>query len=260
MSPPVDEGLEVRAFFVRERNALAARANFGDLFVDYYLHLARCGLRHEPRHDQMLKDALAAVTLHCASRPHAETIAWTFHFRDPLLNLFATGSNPTGGITGHLFTEDVKETPQSLLYSDVVRGTEPPRRSVVAFEGADVFRAVEQLYAQSEQRPARYFHTGPEELVFITAQPDCDLEWLAALDEEAVAVLEKNETLTLLETRRCRWACGCSHRRILEMLAPMHRADSEALFTGEESLRIVCPRCGERHVVTREALEAEVQN
>lgn len=256
MSPPPDPALEVRALFVRGRNALVTRADFGELFVDYYLHLARCGLRHEPPHDTLLRDALAALVLHCAARPHAETVAWTFHFHDPLVNLFVTGTNPTGSIVGHLFTEDVKPTAENLLYADVVRGAEPPRRSVVAFEGADVFRAVEQFYAQSEQRPARFFQVGPEEAVLVTAQPDCDLDWLTALEAEAVAVLEEKETLSLLETRRFQWACGCSQARLLEMLAPMHRRDPEALLAGEEALHITCPRCGERHLITREALEA----
>ncbi len=32
------EGFEVRTYFVRGRNALVARADFGALYVDYYLH------------------------------------------------------------------------------------------------------------------------------------------------------------------------------------------------------------------------------
>ena len=36
--PPTPEGLDVRTYFVRERNALLARADFGELYVDYYLH------------------------------------------------------------------------------------------------------------------------------------------------------------------------------------------------------------------------------
>src|SRR3954465_13388815 len=102
------EGLEVRTYFVRGRNALVARADFGELYVDYYLHQGQHGYQHSPQHDGMLKEALAAVTLHCASRPWSEVSAWTIHFQDPLLNLFVTGNNREGTVVGQLFTENVR--------------------------------------------------------------------------------------------------------------------------------------------------------
>ena len=71
--------------------------------------------------------------------------------------------------------------------------------------------------------------------------------------------VDQRETLSLLEQRRYRWECGCSQARMLTFLAPMMRADPEGLFQGEDSLRIGCPRCGARHVVTRETLEAALE-
>src|ERR1700710_1489847 len=97
-APQPPAGLEVRTYFVRERNALLARADFGELYVDYYLHQGQLGCQHAPFHDGMLKEALAAVTLHCASRPRNETSAWTIHFQDPLLNIFVTGNNQLGTV------------------------------------------------------------------------------------------------------------------------------------------------------------------
>jgi molecular chaperone Hsp33 len=41
---PAEPGLEVRTFFVRGRNALVARANLSELYVDYYLHLGANGV------------------------------------------------------------------------------------------------------------------------------------------------------------------------------------------------------------------------
>lgn len=237
---------------------MVARAEFTDLFVDYYLHLATHGLRHEPVHDQKLKDAMAALTLHCASRPWNETVAWTIHFQDPLLNLFVGGDNKLGTIIGNLFTQDVKKTSENMFYSEVVSGNEPLRRSVVTFEADDSFGAVEQFYRQSEQRLARYFDLGDEEYVFITAQPECDLAWLESLTTEQVRRLNETEKLRLLEERKYRWECGCNQERIMNFLGPAMRSDPEELFGGEEALRIHCPRCGARHMVTREAMEAYV--
>mgnify|MGYP000078053354 CR=1 FL=1 len=253
-----DTGLEVRSYFVRGRNALVTRADFGELYVDYYLHQGQHGYQHEPAHDGLLKEALAALTLHAASRPWNESIAWTVHFQDPLLNLFATADNRRGAIVGQLFTENVKADAPQLFISDVVRERGEPRRSAVEFVGGDIFGAVEQYYAQSEQRLGRYFQHGPEDFVFVSAQPQCDLDWLRALDDSTILALDEAEQLSLLETRRYRWECGCTQSRMFAVLASVMRSDPEGLFGEEPVVRISCPRCGARHTITREALEAYV--
>lgn len=259
MSDPTEEALdqvEVRSYFVRERNALLTRAEFSPLYVDYYLHLAEHQIRPEPQADSLLKELLAAITLHAASRPWNETSAWTLHFEDPLLNLFASAASQPGRIVGQQFTENVKGTGKNLIYSDIVRGSDPVRRSVVDFEGVSPFRAAETLYAQSEQRPGRYFRHGVEDFVFVTAQPDCDLAWLEELDDEKIRIIDQTEVLSLLETRFYAWSCGCNQKRVFDMLASSARGDFDDLFAGEDSLRISCPRCGGRYVITREAMEA----
>lgn len=259
-TPPntADAGLEVRTHFVRNRNALLARADFGDLFVDYYLHLSTNQIRVAPEHDAMFKRALAAFTLHCCSRPWNEMTAWTINFQAPLLNLFLTGDNETGTVTGRVFDENVREGPENLFYADVVRGNQPKRRSTVSFEGNDPLTAVEKFYRQSEQRGARYFQMGEEDFVLVTEHPDCDVKWFNGLTAEQVATIEKSETLALMERRIYRWHCGCNQQRMLEVLAPTMRHDPDGLFGDEQKIEIRCPRCGARHAITREALEAHI--
>ncbi len=256
--PEAAEGLQVRTYFVRGRNALVARAEFAELYVDYYLHQGQNGYHHAPEHDGMLKEALAALTLHCASRPWNEAWAWTIHFRKPLLNLFVTGDNRRGIIVGQIFTENVKDDGRNVFCADVVRERQDSRRSSVEFAGTEAFGIVEQFYAQSEQRPARYFRRGPEDFVMVSAQPGCEMEWFHALNDEKMGGLEETETLSLLEERTYRWGCGCSQERMFSLLAPIMRTDPAGLFGEETSLRISCPRCGALHVVTREALEAYI--
>lgn len=255
---PEPTGLEVRTHFVRGRNALLARADFGELYLDYYLHQAQHGYRHASDHDGMLKEALAALTLHCASRPWSETWAWTIHFAKPLLNLFLTGNSRAGTIAGQIFTEDVKDDGRSLFIADVVRERDEPRRSTVQFEGLDPIHAVEQFYRQSEQRPARYFQLGPEEFAMLSAQPQCDMAWFDSILADDILVIDATETLSLLETRHYRWECGCTHAKMLGILAPIMRRDPAGLFGEDHSLRMSCPRCGARYIITREALEAHL--
>jgi molecular chaperone Hsp33 len=259
MEPTRDQStLEVRTYFVRGRNALVARAEMGDLYIDYYLHQGQNGYQHKPQDDGMLKEALAAMALHAGSRPRTETVAWTIHFEDPSLNLFVSGENPSGRLVGQLYTDNVKRIGRNLFCSDVVQGSEAPRRSTVDFDGAEVFKAVEWFYEQSEQRMARLFEIGQEEFVLVTAQPDCDEEWLLELTVETVRNLDQSEELGLLEERFYRWECGCNQVRMLSVLAPVMRMDPEGLFGGESLVRLGCPRCGAKHTVTRESLEAFV--
>ena len=93
----------------------------------------------------------------------------------------------------------------------------------------------------------------------ISAQPGCDLEWLEHLDDEAVRALDGRETLSLLEQRYYRWECGCTQERMLAVLAPIMQSDPDGLFGEDSLLRMSCPRCGARHTITRETLEAFVE-
>jgi molecular chaperone Hsp33 len=252
------QGLEVRTYFVRRRNVLVARADFGELYVDYYLHQSQSGRQNRPSEDTMIKEALAALTLHCASRPWNETTAWTIHFADPLVNLFVTGDNSRGAVVGQVFTEDVKDDGRNLFMSDTVRGQTPARRSVVELPESEVFPAVEHYYGQSEQMPARLFRHDAEDFVMASAHPDCDMRWFEALDDNAIRVLDHTEELSLIERRLYRWDCGCNETRMMEVLSPVMRRDAEGLFGGEPAIRMSCPRCGARYAITREALEAHM--
>ena len=256
--PPVVPGFQVRTHYVRSRNALYARVDLGELYVDYYLHLSENGLKPAPEHDALYKRALAAFVLHTVSRPWNEMTAWTINFQDPRVNLFLTGDNETGGVAGRVFAENVREFPENIFYADVVRGREPTRRSTITFTGSDPLVALEKFYDQSEQRIARFFQLGEEEFAVVIEHPDCDKAWLAALTVEQVKALETTETINLLETRLVRWFCGCNQARMLEVLAPVMRADPVELFGEHEKIEIRCPRCAACYTITREAMEAKV--
>ena len=253
---PAEPSLDVRTYFVRNRNVLLARADFSDLFVDYYLHLADHKITVAPGHDVMFKRALAAFTLHCASQPRNVMTAWTMNFQQPLVNLFLTGDNEFGSVTGRVFAEDVKVLPEAIFYADVVRGRQPSRRSMVNVTGSDPLAAVETFYTQSEQRAARYFQTGEESFAMLTEHPDCDMEWLQGLTPGKMAQIDHDETLVLLETRVQRWHCGCNQERMLQVLLPVMQQDPDGLFGDDPKIEIRCPRCEARHAVTSEALEA----
>ena len=248
--------LEVRTYFVRGRNALLARAWFEPLYVDYYLHLADLRLQLSPVIDTLMKEGLAAMALHMASRPWAERHAWTVNFQHPLANIFVAGDNTTGSLTGRAFTENVKSAEHQLFYAQVHKAGADVRQSTVDFPGSSFFTAAEAFYTRSEQRMGRLFEHAPEDYVLLTAQPQCDLPWLEGLTLDALRTIDKDEELSLLEVRRYHWECGCNTHRLYAALEPHIRSGMDALFHGEEALRADCPRCGRHYLLTREGMEA----
>ncbi|GAA5125552.1 Hsp33 family molecular chaperone HslO [Luteolibacter yonseiensis] len=249
-----EEFTTIESIFVRHRNALLVRGQFTSIYTDYYLHLMQHSIRPPAEPDQMLKDMLALLTLHLVARPWAETIAWTANLRAPRINLFVTGSSIEESVTGRVFTEDVREPDRNFFYSQTTTvESNEPRLSTMEVIGKDPVGWISQYYEQSEQRPARAFRLDDENFALIAAQPDCDLEWLEALDEAAVAKLLETEETSVLETRRFRFHCGCTLDRILPILGGWKdRLDD--LFGDAETINIQCPRCAGRYEVTRDML------
>lgn len=233
---------EIRCYFVRNRNCLLVRGRFGPMYMDYYLHLMQHSIKHPDSLDEMLKDALAGVTLHLSSRPHDEGCAWTINVNDPLLNIFVTGATVPGRVTGRLFTEDVKDTGKSLFIAQTTRPQMQPRQSMIEFQGSDVLSAVEQFYTQSEQRLTRIFRLEDEDFVQISAEPDADEAWLAGLTAADIPDLDQTEQLSLLETRTYVFDCGCTADRMFPMLSRLNSEDLDYIFE-DGAATITCPRC-----------------
>jgi molecular chaperone Hsp33 len=254
--PNAEPDIEVRTYFARGRNALVARGDFSELFAAWYLHRMDHGIEIPSTMEEAGREALAALTLHCAGRPWKESCAWTVKFSEPRVNIFVAGNNSTGTVIANLQTDDLQPVEGGMFYADVIEDSKSPRRSVVDFNETSFLRAVEVFYSRSEQRSVRFFWHGDEDLVMVAAQPDCDEEWLAALTPEAIRTLDRDVELALLEKRNYSFSCGCNQERMLNLLLPVFQRQADELFHDKATLTMVCPRCGGRHVLTREALEA----
>lgn len=246
---------DLRSFFVRGRNALLVRGRFGPVYLDYYLHLMQHGIRQDDKLDPLLKDAMASLALHLCSRPRDEVCAWTIHLEDPLVNVFVTGGSVPGRVTGRIFTEDVKEGQKNLFIAQTTRPEHPTRQSMVEFEGEDMLAAMEQFYTDSEQRLTRVFRLEEEEFVQVSAEPDCDEEWLAALTLEDVKAISETHHLTLLETRPYVFSCGCSLDRLFPMLLKIAETDLDFVFEAGAAV-VTCPRCAAVFRTDRETFDA----
>ncbi len=245
----IGEFTKVESIFVRHRNVLMVRGQFTPIYTDYYIHLMEQKLRHKEGLDQKLKDLMSLLALHLTARPWAETIAWTINTRAPRVNYFVTGSSTYENITGHLFTENVREADRDILYSQTLIQGGETRKSSVELSSDDPLQWVEDYYSQSEQRPARAFRLADEHYALLAAQPDADLDWLNGLTTEDVEKLLTTEETKLLETRKFKFHCGCSVEKILPALKSWKDKKDE-LFKGDPAIEVSCPRCGAKFLIT----------
>lgn len=258
-SHPPSAGILIENQFVRERNVLLSSADFGPLYVDYFLHLKAFGISVEPGNARLFQDFLAGFSLHAASHPRNEILAWTIHFQRPALNLFLAADTEFSTVTGRVFTEGLRQEDSNMFYQELVVRGKPLHRSIVPFQGTGARESIEFFYSQSEQRPGRFVHLGGDRYTLLTAHPDFDEHWFRQLDDEAVRHLHAHETLVPIEKRTFRWFCGCHYAKILEILGGPMEADPDALFGSDETITVNCPRCSARYRISREAMEAHVE-
>ena len=252
------ESIRVRNRFIRYRNVLLSEADFAPLFSEFDRHLRQYGQEIDASHREIFQSCLAAFTLHCASHPRNETLAWTLSFQDPLLNVFLGGDTQDGNVVGRVFIENVKVESYNSFYQELVVRGKPLHRSFVEFEGHDPLIAAETYYARSEQRPARFFKLSDSRFVMLGAHPDFEEDWFSALTHEDVEALEATETLVDIESRDYGWFCGCNDRRIFQVLENVVAHGMEELFQEDPSVTVQCPRCAAKYIVTREAMEAHM--
>lgn len=247
----VEEFTKVESIFVRGRNCLLVQADFSSIFTDYYLHLMDIEERHPEGLDTTLKELLVALTLHLTARPWAETIAWTANLRAPRANFFATGSSTNEYITGRLFTKDVREPDRNFLYSQTTTATaNQPQTSTIEVDGTSPLDWFAQFYTQSEQRPGRAFRLSDDRYAIVAAQPDFDEEWFERLTAESVEKITEIEPYKILETRKFKFACGCTLDRILPTLSAWKDKPDE-LFGEQEAIIVQCPRCARTYAIAR---------
>lgn len=250
-SPDETDGIFVQNSFLREQRVLLTCADFSNLFVDFYIHLQEHALGGNAAMVDHFKDFLAAFTLHAASHPRNEVLAWTIHLQEPPRSFFLTADTELSTVTGRFFTEGVRDNDTNVFYQDIVIRGKEPHRSIVPFRGEDPMATVSWYYAKSEQRPGKCFHLSGDRYALFSAHPDWDENWFAQLDRDLAIATVDAGIAHPIESRQFRWRCGCSHRKILQLLDQPLRADLDSIFGEDSFIQVKCPRCGARYTVQR---------
>jgi len=254
------EGVIVYNRFVRTRNVLLSEIDCTDLFVTMENHRRKNGIECNEEIDHLFRQLLAAFTLHCASRPRNEMMAWTIRYGNPLASFFFAGDTEIGSVTGRFFLKNIKEGELGEMHQELHRPRKEPHISMVEFSGNTAQAAIHQFYNVSEQRPARFFDLGENHFALVSAHPDYDEGWFTHLDLETVVGLPEKEELNLLETRPYYWLCGCSREKIMEMLAPIMKEQPDSIFGDGDSAIVNCPRCGSNYPLNRTELTEYTQS
>jgi molecular chaperone Hsp33 len=236
-----------------ERAVIVTDGYFRPLFEAWERHSALWDLPVDGLTKVMIRQGIAAASLHLANRPRDETTAWTINLQQPPTNLFLTGDARFDRVTGRIFTEGVRTVEISRLFIQAVRPGRDPAESTIQVHGLDILEIFEQYYRRSEQNPARLFELTDDRFLMILGLPGVDPSWIESLAEpDALAALAEAR---LLERRVFRFECGCSPQRMIEALRTIYAKDLEELFQGDAQVEVSCPRCGRRWWVRREQLQ-----
>lgn len=245
----------IERYTSRERNVLAARGAFGELFAAWLEHARAWIGEPDGLAYAMMRQGLAAAALYLTCRPRDEQTAWTVNLPEPPLNVFFTADAAAGRVVGRTFLDHVRAKPSSRLFVQLARPRGEPHVSVIDVTGFDVLSILEQYYAQSEQATARFFEREGDTFLMLMALPGVEEAWLRSIDAgEAEAFIDGPET-RLIERRAVAFGCSCDERRVIEVTSGMFRDRLDELFGGEEEIEIYCPRCGRAYAVTRPEFE-----
>lgn len=240
----------VAALLDRERNAVIARGRFDPLYSAFRRHASELGILPDERACLMMRDCLAAVTLHLGLHPPDEFSAWTLNVMRPAMNFFVAGDNSQFIVTGRVWAANVKTTNSSRLFLESQRPRHEPSRSVLEIDGDDVLGIFEQFHERSVQIPSRLFDLEDGQHVFIQGMPRVDVEWLHAFDRNSVRAYLAGE-FEPIENRHYSFGCGCDPYKVLKVIHGMYRGNADDLFQGESQVEVSCPRCGRHYWVTR---------
>ncbi|MEQ9824685.1 MAG: Hsp33 family molecular chaperone HslO [Puniceicoccaceae bacterium] len=247
-------GFVVSNRFVRTRNVLISEMDASVLFENVAAHRVEHGIEVPANIAPLFDQLLAAFTLHAASRPRNEMVAWTLRYPTPVVSFFFAADAELGTVTGRFFQQHVKVAEMGEMHQELHRPNREPHLSMIEFSGSTAQSAIHQFYNVSEQRPARFFDLGNHRFALVSAHPDYDEGWFTHVDLQTVLQLDSTETVNLLETRTFYWSCGCTHEKIAALLAPMMKQDAESIFGDAEFADVNCPRCGATYSITRAEL------
>jgi hypothetical protein len=247
----------IRRSLDRGRTLAMAEGDFAPIFRAYEEHVRRWELPLDGLTFTLMRDGLAALGLHLATRPPDESVGVTINVPAPALNFFLTGD--TGGgevaITGRAFTEDVQAGPSGRMFVQAVRRRAEPIQSTLEVHGLDILHMFETYYARSEQFPARLVELDGTRFGLVQALPDGGRERVEAMTARDAAALFAGP-LDLLEEKTVQLRCGCNPEKIVRALRQIYAGQDEELFRGDAAVEVFCPRCGARWWIARAAYDA----
>jgi len=255
--PPERIGAAIIQRYLDSRQVMRlAAGDFTLVFHAYEEHVRRWELPLDEVGSRLVRDGLAALALHLATRPADETVGVTLNFRNPPLNIFLTGNAGAITVTGRVFNEDVQTAASGRMFVQSYRPATGQIQSAMDVEGLEVLRSFEDYYARSEQAATRFMSLGSERFVMAQALPEGSRAEIMALTPAAAATL-LDSGLHLLAEQPVHFRCGCNRDKLLAALHLIYAGKDADLFRSESGVEAFCPRCGARWWIERSAYENE---
>ena len=253
MNPDTPLGqARLRRFLDRENNMTYTDGVFTALFQAYQDHVRRWELHADGLTLALMRETLAAGSLHLASRPLDETFGITVNISTPPVNLFVTGDAWDATVTGRAFVEGVKTSETGRFFMQARRRRSEPVMSAIDVKGLDVLGMFEEYYSRSEQNPARFYDLEEDRFLMVLSLPDGDKKRILRMERDEARDLAGGSG-QLLGERLVQFRCGCNPDRIVGALRSIYGEDGGDLFLASSEVEAHCPRCGARWPVSRES-------
>ncbi len=236
-----------------EKNLLVIRGD-GSLLMDgRAAYNLRYGIAPDkPEQERELGRLMTACGLAAVSLSERESWGWSVTHRQITSGYFC-GVEPEGMVCGSL-----RESAASAQ-GVVVQRQKPEEELTQSHfipEHEDVIESVTQYFAVSEQVASRLVIVEQGESILLRALPGGQLEEFAALSDEQISELVKQqilqEQLKQLDEVLLFYACRCDEDMILNMILNLPQAQREELWGDETSLHVDCPRCGRGYTLNRQ--------
>lgn len=227
------------------RNVILSEGHFGSLLEAYANHARIWQTDSDGLIDVMMRQGLAALTLHLANRPRDTSVGLTLNLKRPPLNLFLTGEAGERTVTGRAFVDGVRVAESSRLFMQARRPLHEPTQSTIEVEGfKNCWKSSSSTTpGPSSTRPASSnWARMPTSWSwpFRGSMPPGYAPWTRTVPGRC------STTPAPLEDRTFRFECGCNPQKMIAALRSLFEGRPEELFQGESQVEASCPRCGRR--------------
>ncbi|MBN2342179.1 MAG: Hsp33 family molecular chaperone HslO [Deltaproteobacteria bacterium] len=236
-----------RKYLAQEENVIVVFGDIDEIQTSRALYEERHGILSTSSETQ--NELLNACALAAASLSDRESWGWTLTLPESADGFFV-GVEPEGMICTRL---KPAEPDTKKVYLQRQKNDGPLMQSHFEPNSDSPARTVEQYFNAVVQTQTRIEIVGAAGIL-VQALPDCRFD--------AIRKMSTSELFSHFTTKRDAqelkplveflvfYECRCDEKMVSEMVERLSQSDQQAVFDGQDTAEIECPRCGRTYVLS----------